>query len=440
MRRGLCATLWLIGTLAACAGPRMPLPVDLQATPGTLGRDSGGKGILRIGVRWPQFRPGFAVAVIPDSARSLLVSVSEDERVLATRTVPRPAALSSSTVDFRLPPATNVSVRVAAYAEVAPDPLVNVPLAVGTAAGLNLISSLVTPARISLAPRTTPRISRLSYNVAPIGTHIFVYGENFHPDSQVFFNGHRAQDVTFLTTGALRALVPGDATVGPLTVRADGVPAANEASFWVIRSLQVATTKESWDLTPADQRLARFDTTFYLAASPSWQIESSTATYSAPEPGATVWFSSDPRGGAFDAPGLFRAGKEKIATLVSAGMGPFMGSTIKITPSGTLTAVALSTTSFSLYSKPASGDPSPSYQTEATISASVSHLLPGTPLIRWESSRPDLVTVAGGAVSATRAQQEGSALITAAMVDDPTLVATAAVKIHASGSIKVEID
>lgn len=396
-------------------------------------------GILRLTIRWPVPREPFRTTVVPNSAQSLLVTVVADGETLAERLVPRVGATAS--VEFALAPRNNVTVRARAYDVSTPDLATETPIAEGHAAGLNLVSSLVTPARVTLVPLEIPRLVRLGLNVGRAGTSLVLYGEHFRPDSEVWFSGRPAAEVTYLDASALRVRVPAGAVSGPITLRSDGIPSATDAWFWVLdRVVLSQPAKESWDAsTGSGERQVRFGSEVVFPASASWVLPAQSVTGAPPEPQVTNWYSSDARGGTFAADGRFTAGSVRQATTIVAGLGSLLSNSIRVLPAGKLDGIGFGGGTLELFSLPATGDPGAGHLVTAPP-AVATHDLPRSPRFTCTSSRPDLVSCDEAGVRTTRAQEEGVATLTATLVDVPSMVATIDVRVHASGSLSVDLE
>jgi hypothetical protein len=93
---------------------------------------------------------------------------------------------------------------------------------------------------------------------------------------------------------------------------------------------------------------------------------------------------------------------------------------------------------------PASGAADPGVAVTASVEALVDHTLPRAPAVACSSSEPGLVTCVDGRIATTRAQRDGTALVTAWLVDVPemraNMSATMSVRVVASGSMQVVIE
>jgi hypothetical protein len=240
--------------------------------------------------------------------------------------------------------------------------------------------------------------------------------------------------------------VPDGAVSGRLSIVTDGLPVASDAWFWVLESLGLAVpARESWDDgTLPYERQARFGSDVRLEARPVWRLGNAGATVSVPAPEDVQWLSSDARAGSFVAPGRFRCGSDRVPTTVVAALGPWLSEGFRILPSGSLTGLRLSRDHLELSSMPASGAADPGVAVTASVEALVDHTLPRAPAVACSSSEPGLVTCVDGRIATTRAQRDGTALVTAWLVDVPemraNMSATMSVRVVASGSMQVVIE
>ena len=97
-------------------------------------------------------------------------------------------------------------------------------------------SSLVTTTfdNVSITPGTMPTISGVSPAYGTIGTSVTVTGNNFgssQGSSTIQFNGVAATSITSWTNTQIVAVVPSNATTGPVLVTVGSIPSNNNFSF-----------------------------------------------------------------------------------------------------------------------------------------------------------------------------------------------------------------
>jgi len=419
----------------APAGPTAPEGASGRVEP----------AMLRLSIRWPAASEApYRVAVLPESVRRVLVRVFAGDAELARQELVRSgdAAGTAAEASFRLLPRDNVRVEVEALGTPLPEEQEEVAVARGSASGLNLASSRLVTARITMVPVDQPLLTRLGQNIGQPGSVLELFGRNLRPATVVSFGGVKAGPVTWISGGALRVTVPDGAMSGRLTVVTDGVPVASDAWFWVLESLGLMVpARESWDDGTLDYvRQARFGSDVRLEARPVWRISDPDATASVAPPEDVQWLSSDERAGSFVAPGRFRCGTQRVPTTVVAALGPYLSGGFRIEPAGAITGLRLASPAVALYSRPAVGESEPGYPATASVGAVVDHTLPRSPALDCSSSDPSLVTCTDGVLSTTRAQRDGLVVVTVGLRDLPDLRASMSVQVHASGSMQVVIE
>ncbi len=300
-------------------GPAGPGPVGLSA-----------RGTLVLVIHWPERDyPGFRAALIPTSTNAVALTVkTADGSVLIEKVIQRQATEATVSVEVELDAASNLSVLLRAYRESAPDLAKGTPIAVGTAAGVNIVPSKVTSMAITLAPAFVPTITAMSLNAGAVGDTITLTGTSFGIIGQatpsVTFNGDGASvsaAVTPVDATKLGVVVPAGATVGRLVVTSDGVPSVSNAVFWVASALSISAPKAAWDSSAADKRIVLTSTTLQITPTPTWVLSTGTlgsAYGQAPYP---AWDLADAAAGQISASGLYTAAGSYKESRLSGKLG-----------------------------------------------------------------------------------------------------------------------
>ncbi|MBU6428515.1 MAG: hypothetical protein KGR26_05875 [Cyanobacteria bacterium REEB65] len=262
-----------------------------SVTPGTPGGAAQGPapdlsayGTLKLVIRWPSGGGtdlrGYHAQLIPDSTAQIDVAVLNGGTVVASGSVSRLAGQPTATVDLRLKAASNLSVTVSGFATGANAPAG--PIAVGSAAGVNIVRSEDTYVPISMTSIYTPVIEALSDDAGAVGDQVTLTGTNLLPPwaaagPLVTFRSNNATVsapvVASAGSGSLTVQIPSGAVVGPIGLVVDGVPAATPSPvFFVGSNLSIAAASASWDASPAGQAIDLFDSPLALSSTLSWVL------------------------------------------------------------------------------------------------------------------------------------------------------------------------
>ena len=128
-----------------------------------------------------------------------------------------------------------------------------------------------------------PGITNFSPGTGGTGTSVVIRGTNFSGATTVWFNGTNA-DFTLNSSNQITAIVPADATTGPLSVIAEGGVAASTGSF-------IVTTPNPPGFANVSLAGGQFTLTVTGAVSASYTI---TATTNLEDPGWTALLTTNP--------------------------------------------------------------------------------------------------------------------------------------------------
>lgn len=449
-------TLAIAGSLAGCTMQSAPLVIGSPSAVGTVEpamEPAGpqetvpatpqGYGWLNLSVRWPE-QPGYNVALLPTTTNALVIWIKKDGMALGTPTiVSRQPNATQATTSIRVEAASNLSVEIKAYRETSPDLATAVPIAQNTGV-VNVVRSKVTPLAITLNPLNVPTVSAFSQNLGRPGDTITVTGSMFGsgsvPVPTVRFNGVAATSVTRNSETSLTVVVPANAKTGNVVVKADGVDSKSVATFWVGGDFILSQpVKESWDLSDVTKRQVYYGRAVQFLERHTWALNvGETVDLYAPEPSLT-WTTSNPAAGTLDQSGLFTAAMSSATASLTAHIGPLVSNAIEVQGVG-VNSVSLDKTSLTLNAMPPTGAPDPGYVTSAQLTATVNATGPFAGGVTWSSSDTSRVSVSGGLVQTVANAPEGSAMITATSVDDPTKKATASVTVTSIGDLQLGIE
>ncbi len=289
---------------------------------------------------------------------------------------------------------------------------------------------VVRPKETTTAPdlalsAATPRILRLIPPNGGPGTKVRIEGEHFGTSSGqtrvINFSGAPSTEVTPVDDGKLDATVPAAALTGDLSVTVDGL-IGNGLLFTVLKTLSLAAKPVELLLSKTYQYQVRStDTGGKTVPDPvvTWKVVS----------GTTVTLDSS-----------------GLATPAGVGDATVHVSSGNLSDQATIHVfridrVTLSSTSIELNALPDSGeDPEAGYVTSATVTATVEASDGNSRKVAWGTSDPALVAVDQGVVRTTRSLATGSAIVTAASVDDGGVLATVSVNVTTYGQFNLGIE
>lgn len=289
-------------------------------------------GTLVLNVRWPEPQAGYHTALIPDTTAALLVTVASGSTEVGRQTVIRQAGEATASLTLQLKADNNLSVRVRAYRESAPDPATDTPIAENSAV-VNIEPSRNTAANISLTPLYVPTVTGLSSNVGTVDDTVTLSGTNFGSGAVpvlVYFNGVLTVGSTRNSDTSITVKVPPGATTGRVVVKADGVSSTSDAVFWVANRVQISSPKAPWDPSPLTERLVRFGESLPFNANPTWAFKIGEGPFTYGTPPAPTWVNLNPSAGSIDADGVFTATASYAATGVLARLGSVESATQSI--------------------------------------------------------------------------------------------------------------
>ncbi len=402
-------------------------------------------GWLNLTIRWPEPVPGYQVALLPATTNAIAVWVKQGASTVAGPVVvSRSSGATTVSKSIRVEAASNLSVEVKAYRESTPDVATAVPIAQGTGT-TSVVRSKVSPLAVTLAPLNVPTVTGFDSNLGKVGQTVTVTGTKFGSGDvpvQVTFNGVAATTVTRTSETSLTAVVPVGATTGNVVVKADGVESTSTSTFWVLSNLTITAPVPAWDdltLGGSSRRMVRYGEDLQFAAEPTWALKSGETVGQYGTPPAYAWTSSNPAAGSIDEGGRFVAATSAATTSVAASFGTNLSNKYEVKVVG-IDGVTLNKSALTLNALPETGEPDSGYLTSETLTATVQMSGPFDGRVEWSSSDPSRVTVSNGLVKTVAGASEGTVVITATSVDDPSKKATASVTVTVLGDLELEIE
>jgi hypothetical protein len=412
----------LIGCLlafSACADNRPSSSKTLPAaiiqasagqTPSEVHEDAG-HGIVELAVSFPKRDyPGFRAQVIPLSTNALGVTATRGGVVISRSVLSRPAMGGLATASIQLPSAVGYSFDVGAFREAQPDLATAVPIARGTATGINVSNSQVSQANITLAPLFAPTITSLSALGGLVGDTVTISGANLGAVNGVLpvvvLGAATASVFSSVSPTSVQVVVPPGATVGTVVVTSDGIPSTSAATFWVATALSLSASRSVWDPSPGDNRIAIFGSKLAFSANPVWSFRpgESASTWGAP-PAATFSSSNTTAATIGSTTGLLTAGNAFQSTNITASLFSLTAGPIRVTAQD---VISFAVTPASAIVGPG-GDPSVSFRAINTLSDGST-----VDAATWAVSDPASLSIgANGSVTAANSATFGKSVVTA---------------------------
>ncbi len=286
-------------------------------------------GTLLVVIRWPERdAPRFRAAAIPNSSRTVILSVSRGGTAVERAILRRDGGSEAPAHRFKLPVGNGYALDVKAFREADPGSDA-VPIAAGNAT-FNIAGSVATRMGVLLAATQVPRIEGIEPNAGGVGEEIKIraaYDRSLAELPRVLFAGAPGSDgpaasVSADADGALRVVVPAGASAGQVHIVVDGIRSVSDAVFWVVERIALLVpASDPWDASGPGSRVVLLGQTLRLGATYSFSVAPGTRAGDLGTPPTPGYRLSDARAGTITSEGAFTAGNIYASSSVNTMLG-----------------------------------------------------------------------------------------------------------------------
>ncbi|MBO9540318.1 hypothetical protein J7643_06975 [bacterium] len=235
MKRLILLCLVLVG----CQVPQAASPVQTPSSARTA------KGTLGVKLLWPERR----TQLIPLSTEAIRIRVLKDGRQIAEQTLGRPARNDAEAVGqgtLPLDAASGLTVVAEAFRT---NPILSsdLPIASNEARGVNVVANQKTSVTLALAPHFIPVLTSFKPANGGPGVEVTLAGA-FGDSPYVGLAIGENEGVGRAREGAIVAIVPWNASSGPVMALADGIRSNALGTFRVLKTLAFDPARKAFSV------------------------------------------------------------------------------------------------------------------------------------------------------------------------------------------------